>query len=292
MNNKIISATLCALIFSLPFCKGQDIKRIFREGNKKKYQLVLEEWHNGKQDIWTRAVCELNTINDSGSYYELVKWISMVQAKGKDSIVGDTIAAKVKPYRIALDSSGKLEIPKIDVPAMTQPIQDFTTFFVAISTQLGIAHLKHVGDVYEIPSTIKGDLASGNFILEGEDCFRVKLKYQSKKRKEVTIVTSFEPPKDSCLTYLLPEMNIPVSETVRNNIQMIMPSNDKFNIQYGLEEFTIESHISRRTGTLLHATMSNSIILKMKINCNANYQDCSFEMPFRIVRKLKLEKFH
>jgi len=289
MNKKSLQTTLLAFLFFVPGSEGQPVKNKFEAGTKKKYQLVLEQWHNGKLHNRSRAVCELTTIKDSGSYYEVVRWISLEQATRKDTVVQDSIAVKVKPYRIALDSTGKLEIPKIDVPQMTQPIQDFTTFFVAISPQLGINHLNRPGDVYEVPAIIKGDLASGNFILKGEDCFRVRLKYGSLDRNVATFLTSFEPPPVDCLDHYLPEMKVPVVDSLRNNIQMVMSSKDKFNIQYGLEEFTIESHVNSLTGTLLSATMSNSLRFKMKINCNANYQDCSFEMPFNIFRKLKVE---
>lgn len=67
-----------------------------------------------------------------------------------------------------------------------------------------------------------------------------------------------------------------------------MSSNDKFNIQYGVEEFKIESHLNSLTGSFDSATMVNSLTLKLKINCNSNYQNCSFEMPFNIVRKIKI----
>jgi hypothetical protein len=286
---KLILTTLIALAVCISNSKAQGIKKIFDEGNKKKYQLILEEWHNEKLNSLTKSICELTTVKDSGYYYEEVKWISKVQITQKDSLVQDSIAAKVKPYKIALEAGGKLEIPKIDMPEMTQPIQDFTTFFVAISPQLGIAHLNKVGDIYNVPDNIKGNFANGSFILKGEDCFRVSLKFESLDSQVAIIGTSFEPPKEACLSYLLPEMDSSIIANIRNNFQMVMPSNDKLNIQYGVEEFRIESHLNNTTGLLEYATMINTLTLKLKINCNSNYQDCSFEMPFTIIRKLKVE---
>ncbi|HAO46501.1 MAG TPA: hypothetical protein DCQ97_06215 [Chitinophagaceae bacterium] len=267
---------------------AQPFRKKFEPGIKKRYQLVMEQWYNGKLNDHVVSVCELTTIQDSGAWYEEVKWISMVQYKEKDTLVLDSLAARVTAYRIALDSIGKMELPKIHIPEMTQPIQDFTTFFVAISPQLGINHLHRQGDVYDVPRIITGDLTSGNFILKGADCFHVQLKYASKKKKLATLITSFQAPRESCISYYLPEMSTQVVDGVNNNIQMVMPAKDKFNVQWGREEFTIESKVNTRTGRLLSATMDNSLTFKMKINCNDGYKECAFEMPFKIERKLRV----
>jgi hypothetical protein len=281
--------TLLILLFFVLTATAQPMKNKFELGKKKKYRLVMDQWYNGKHNSQVVSVCELTTIKDSAAYYEEVRWLSLLQYKEKDTLLLDTLAAKVKPYLIALDSAGKMEIPPIGIPEMTQPIQDFTTFFVAISQQIGVNHLKQVGDIYEVPTTIKGDLKSGNMILKGEDCFRVKLQYVSKKRKVATIITSFEPPKENCLNYYLPEMSAQVVDSTINNIQMVMSSKDKFNIQWGREEFIIETRVNTSNGTLLSATMDNPLSFKMKMNCNESYKECGFEMPFKIVRKLKVE---
>jgi hypothetical protein len=64
---------------------------------------------------------------------------------------------------------------------------------------------------------------------------------------------------------------------------------DKYLVQYGREFFYVNSTIQKSDGKIIHATMFNQLNLKMKINCDKDYKNSQFEMPFSEVRNLILE---
>jgi hypothetical protein len=251
----------------------------------------MEEFHNGIWHATNISVCELEVLQDSaGIYSDRVQWISKVRAGVTDTTDESTIAAKTVPYTISLDVKGRLDLPKIEHRSMTQPIQDFHTFFVAISPHLGTTQLKKIGDSILKKDIVKGDFANGINILKGNDCFEVSMKMVAENKKEAKAVVSFLPPRGNCLDHYLDEIKLPVIEADSNNFQMIMASDHgKYNIQYGEETFQINATIRKKDGKILSAAMDNLLRLKLKLNCNAVYTDCHGTFPFTIQRKLKLE---
>jgi hypothetical protein len=208
----------------------------------------------------------------------------------KDTADETKEALGVKPYRISLDAAGRLDLPKIDVPAMTGAIEDFNTFFVAVSPLLGATRLHKPGDTFTVKQPIKADFSNGSFILKGEDCFTVSLKMTDETKKAVVLHTAFMPTVQPCFTYLLDEMSKPVVQDTTNNFQMVMPlGNDKYNVQYGREMFYINSTVRKHDGKILAAEMSNTLTLHLKVFCDKNYTGCQADVPFTEQRNLKLE---
>ena len=266
--------------------------RKYKAGDIYRYKLTLAEYHDEKLAISNVAICELRVVKDSnGIFYDEVHWISKYTTRDKDSMNQEKEALAVKPYRISLAANGRMDMPPIEVPEMTEPIQDFNTFFVAISPMMaGIQQLKKKGDSLVIKDPITADFSNGSFILKGQDCIQVRLKLTGTTKKEVSLFTGFFPPARPCLIYLLPEMNTPVVTDTLNNFQMVMPSGkDLYNVQYGREFFFINSTIRKSDGKIIKAGMFNRLNLKLKINCNKEYQQCAFEMPFSERRVLTLE---
>jgi len=271
--------------------KTQKKLRKYKTGEREQYEIKCVESFNGKLSSITIAKCELTTIKVNGIFYDEVKWISKLMIKGNDTLVQDDLAKRVASYKISLDNNGSLDIPKIEVPEMTQPIQDFNTFFVAISPHLGNNNLVKPGDYYKVPSQINGNFANGSSILVGNDCFDVDIKYVSDSLRYRKTLVKFAPSKVAGIKYLLSEMTTPIVDGVVNNFQMVMPSGDLFNVQYGVESFSIESMVERKSGILTKATMNNELELKLKMNCNKEFENCSTQMSFQtnrflIVRKL------
>jgi hypothetical protein len=85
-------------------------------------------------------------------------------------------------------------------------------------------------------------------------------------------------------------MNTPVVADTINNFQMVMPTGpEQYIVQYGREYFYINSTVRKKDGKIINATMFNKLNLKLKINCNKEYKNCQFEMPFSEQRNLRLE---
>lgn len=285
---------LCMQIASLLHGQqaGQEIfGRKYREGETYRYKLTSEQFYGGVWTGTTVAVCELKITRDiNGVYHDNVRWISMQQMRPKDTLNETDRAVKVHPYRISLDPRGKLEIPPIKEASMTGPITDFNTFLVAISPQLSATKLSQPGEIYIHPKPVTGNFANGTTIIKGLDCLQTAVQLDEINPASVVLTTHFLPPAKPCLSYLLPEMDIPVVKDTLNNFQMVVPvGKERFNVQYGREYFVIRSTVRRADGKITSATMSNVLTLKMKYNCNSDYKDCKGEFPSAIERKLVLE---
>lgn len=267
------------------------LERKFRQGEIFRYRLTMDELHNGQWTSTLVSVCELKTVIDSnGVPNDEVRWISKKKITPKDTVDETNEALSVKPFNISVDIRGSLKIPKIEQPGMTEPIQDFITFFVAVSPQLGTTELNQKGDSIVNTKTIQADFSNGHPIIKGDDCFRVTKQLIDVTKKELLFKISFLPPDQSCFNYILDEMKEPVMKDAPNNFQMLQETgNDRLNVQYGREKFIINSTNRRSDGKIISATMSNTLNLKLKLNCNKEYKDCQGEFQFVMQRNLRLE---
>jgi hypothetical protein len=265
--------------------------RIYKIGEIYRYRLTMEELHDGKWDHTNIAICELRVIKDSlGVPYDEIRWISRKTINTKDTIDATQSALSVKPYIISLDPNGKIDLPKIEISEMTEPIQDFNTFFIAVSPIVGATKLSKKGDSTSIPQPVKADFSNGTTILKGEDCIDISVKLTDISKSQVLLHTSFSPPSQSCLSFLITDMNKPVAADTINNFQMVMQQGPgQYLVQYGKEYFYINSTIQKSDGKIFKATMFNSLNLKLKINCDKEYKNCQFELPFAEQRNLNLE---
>ncbi len=287
---------LCVISFT-SFSQGAEINssslfgRKYVIGETYRYQLTLEEFHNGNWDHTNVSVCELRVVKDSlGTPYDEVHWISKKVFRAKDSTDDSKDALLVKPYVISLDPKGKIDLPKIEVSEMTEPIQDFNTFFVGVSPLIGSQKLKKLGDSTSLQVPVKADFSNGSTILKGEDCIGISIKMIDVTTQTVTLRASFNPPQIPCLSFLTTDMNSPVVADTLNNFQMVIRTGaDQYLIQYGREMFYINSTIEKSNGKIISAVMSNKLNLKMKINCDKDYKNCQMEMPFSEQRNLKLQ---
>lgn len=267
------------------------IERKYVVGETCRYRLTTRDWQNGQLKGTTVAVCELKVVSDStGIPYDEVSWVSKKTFTSKDTLDESAEAIAVKPYRISLHPKGQLAIPKIEQPGMTGSITDFNTFWVAISPGLEVNKLHHKGDSVMKPAPVKGDFSNGKTILKGEDYLAIKVQVTEETTKAVRLLTSFMPPREAGLHYLLPEMATPVVKDTLNNFQMVMPAGkDLVHVQYGREFFYINSTVRKSDGKLLQAGMFNRLNLQLKINCDPAYSHCQANMPFAIERRLELE---
>jgi hypothetical protein len=265
--------------------------RKYKIGDTYRYKLTMEELHNGKLDHISISICELKVVKDSlGCPYDEVHWVSRITITGKDTVDATKTILPAKPYLISLDPKGKVDLPKIEFPALTEPIQDFNTFFIAVSPLTGATKLNKKDDTTSIQQPVKADFSNGSTILKGEDCIDISVRITDITKKLVMLTTSFAPPTQQCLSFLTPDMNTPVVNDTINNFQMVMEQGPgKYLVQYGREFFYINSMVQKSDGKITNAAMYNILNLNLKINCDKEYKNCQFEMPFSEQRNLRLE---
>lgn len=271
--------------------KSEIFGRKYKVGDTYRYKLTMEELHNGKWDHTNVAICELKVVKDSlGCPYDEVRWISRITITGKDTIDATKAILAVKPYLISLDPKGKVDLPKIEIPELTEPIQDLNTFFIAVSPLAGATKLIKKGDTTSIGQPVKADFSNGSTILKGEDCIDISVKITDITKSQVMLTTWFAPPSQTCLSFLTPDMKTPVVKDTMNNFQMVMKQGPaQYLVQYGREYFYVNSTVQKSDGKITNATMYNLLDLKLKINCDEDYNKCQVEMPFAEQRNLKLE---
>jgi hypothetical protein len=271
--------------------ENQLLGRKYKTGETYRYKLTMSEYHNGQFQFTNVAVCELKVIDSAGVPYDEIRWISKKVLKPKDTTDQTPSAVQVQSYRISLSGKGRVDLPTISVPDMTEPIQDFNTFFVAVSPLIqGMGHLKHDGDSTSAAAPVIADFSNGSFILKGQDCLDITMKLVNTTKSEVALYTSFMPPTEAKLVYLSNDLSTPVIGNKPNNFQMVTPSGkDLFNVNYGREYFYINSTIRRSDGKIVKANMYNQLNLKIRVNCDKDYKNWQVEVPFEEERKLTLE---
>jgi len=282
---------LLTLVFLIPVVSfSQTIKyRQYKPGEITRYKLTSEIYHNGKSAGKTVSIAGSKVVNDSGYFSEEIRRLSKISISVQDTINLDSIGIKVKPCKIFLSPNGKVLLPKLAIPEMVGDITDLNTFYVAISPALNAQKIsvkkpKHIND-----KTIKGNFADSVTILYGTDCIRVMQNLVSATKRYSVIKTGFEPPSFSCLLPLLDTIEKKTFD-YSNNFQMIRKGTDnKVNLVWGVETFTIITDIDNKNGQILAATMTNFLNLRMRYNASKDLKTYAAEIPFTITRNLKLE---
>jgi|SRR6185503_2154322 len=286
----LLSAQSYSQIFSDPAKPA--FARRYTIGETYRYKLVLNEYNNGELQFTNISVCELHVIDSNRMAYDEVRWLSKKMIRGKDTIDQTPMAVSAKPYRLSLAGFGKVDLPKIEKPEMTEPLQDFNTFFAAINPGFSMMgkRFTQVGDSVAMKSPTRGNFSNGSTIPRGEDCLSIGVKITGATDKETHLYSSFMPSAKPCFSFILNDMNTPVVPGSPNNFQMVSPAgNNLFNLMYGREFFYINTTLRNADGKILHAEMYNQLNVKIKHNCDGNYQGCQVETPFGEVRKLTLE---
>lgn len=268
--------------------KSQIIKtRIYKKGDSFRYQLTTETFNNNQPQGKTVAISLHTIVADDSSLAEEVHWVSKSIYTKKDSLIIDSIARKVAPYRISLTPMGTLRIPPLIVPEMTGEITDLNTFYVAVSPNLHVQQLSKRHSSFK-DSVLHGHFADSIQILYGEDVIEVTQKLLKQNWKISVIETSFKPPLVSGLNPLCDTIG-KQTFLVPNNFQMIRKGQgDKVNLLWGVEEFIITSTIDNRTGQILQADMINQLNLRMRYNSTADLKAYDAEIPLAIKRVLHL----
>ena len=295
MKNIAIFIFISAIIHMFPQTLAAQVKpkfkRQYKTGDVYRYKLTLSEYNNDKLQFTNISVCELRVVDSNRMPYDEVRWLSKKVIRGNDTTDQTPVVLSTTPYRISLAGFGAINMPKIERPEMTEPIEDFNTFFAAVNPGFFmLGRFAGPGDSVAMMSPIKVSFANGSTIPRGEDCLAISLRITDTSAKETRIRTSFMPPAKPCLSYISADMSTPVVSGSLNNFQMVSPVGNKlFEVQYGREFFYINSVLSNLDGKILRGEMYNQLNLKIKHNCGSDYQGCQSETPFFEVRKLTLE---
>src|SRR6266700_4485131 len=135
---------------------GKDLfGRKYKKGEIYRYRLTLDEIHNEQWQFRNISECEMQVKDTAGIYFDEVHWLSAKTIRVKDTANENQYAIAVTPYRISLDPRKMImTLPKIEIPEMTEAIEDFQTFFVAISPMLGAYRLGKTVDNAIMPQQI------------------------------------------------------------------------------------------------------------------------------------------
>lgn len=288
MRNFVCMCTLITLL--LPAITYSQIPiRKYKAGDTYKYKLTTEHWRNDAYNGKTVSIAEHHVVNEAGTLAEEIKWISKLSYNKTDAASLDSIAKKVRPYRISLLPNGKVLLPKLTVSEMVGEITDLNTFFVAVAPASNAGKVSAKDTVYINKEPRQGNFADSIFILYGADCIQMSQHFISADKQSTTIRTDFLPPASFCLTPLLDT----VAKTMYdrpNNFQMIQKgAGDKVNFFWGVEMFTITSTVDNKTGAIIAASMENILNLQMRYNATRDLQSYAMQMPVKIKRVLKLE---
>jgi hypothetical protein len=269
---------------------SQTIKyRQYKSGEVSTYKLTSEVYRNEKFSGKTVSIAQLKVVKDTEFFSEEISWLSKVSSTGKDTINFDSLARKVKPYKISLSPEGEVLLPKLTIPEVVGDITDLNTFFVAVAPALNIQKLSLKNKSFINDKPIQGNFADSIVILYGTDCIQVAQNLLAAAKDYVIVETKFTPPLSFCLDPLFDTITKKSFEQF-NNIQMIQKSIDgKLNLLWGVENFTIITRINSKSGKILNARMNNFLNLRMRYNSSQDLKTYTIEMPVTIKRIVELE---
>lgn len=282
---------LLFLLLLIPvFSLAQPVKlRAYKNGEHFKYRLSTQVYRNGSLSSKTETISSHKVLKEDHHFSEEVAFIQKAEFGSKDTVNLDSLAMKVKPYRVSLSPKGKVLLPKLVIPGMTGDITDLNTFYVAVSPALKAHKLNKHDSMIVMPELRQGNFADSIEILKGTDCLQVTQRLISENKDFTVVETSFTPPESFCLSPLQDTIATKAGDHF-NNIQFIRNGKEgKVNLFWGTESFIITSSISKANGQVLEASMENILTLRMRYNCSPDLQSWAAELPVNIRRVLKLE---
>jgi hypothetical protein len=287
---KLCNPFLVAVVMLSPsLCLSQIPVRKYKTGETYKYKLTTEAYRNDQYSGKTVSVSVHHVVNDGGILAEEIKWLSKISYNGTDSVLLDSVAQRVTPYKISVSPAGKVLLPKLSIPEMVGEITDLNTFFVAIAPALNAHKLSDKNRDFKNRELQQGNFADSNTILYGTDCIQSSQHLITADKRSTTIRTDFTPPDSFCLSPLLDTVAKKTYDHP-NNFQMIQKgAGDKVNFLWGIESFTITTKLDNKTGAILEASMENILTLRMRYNSSPGLKTYAIEMPVKIRRVLKLE---
>jgi hypothetical protein len=289
---KLIAASLLFVVPFYAFAQKSLLERTYILGDTSRYKITGSEIKNGALSSTYIAECRLQVKKDSaGTYYDEVTWLNNILITPKDTTNRTDEALAVKPYpagQVPVVAPGSQKTEPTD---MANPIQDLKLFFSTLSPKMGATGLKAKGDIFRKPTVLKNDFGSSKSILKGNSCFSVTFIAKDVTKNSVITEISFVPPSDSCLPYLADEVKKPLAGDTLNNFQILTPGDGALNnLIYGSATMFMHAVTQKKDGKISQATLNNTFNLKVKLDCDEGYVNCTKEVvPFIVERNISLE---
>ncbi len=264
--------------------------RVYTAGETWAYELTTTHRHDGAFEKREVGLSSHEVRPDATG--EVVRWTSLSIEAPEGTITDESAAAQaVPPYEMSLLVDADMALPALTVPEMTGMITDLFTYYVAVSSSLGVTELHAPGDVYTPESPVQGDWSDGAGTPVGQDCIVPSIEFLELdvEGKLARFETRFEVPDDpDCFEWIHESWSAPVVEGKANNFQQVLDLGGALFAMYGVEWFTIRTEVDTTDGRIRSATMENRLDLRTLGGCDDEWQNCGHDAPLVIEREEQL----
>jgi hypothetical protein len=148
----------------------------------------------------------------------------------------------------------------------------------------GIGNLHDAGRSVVDPTPLSGNFSSASTPV-GQDLIQLTTSLTSLTDQQVTFTSYFQPPPGGGLNLTAPFMDSPVCGSVPNNFEEVsVRQTGGFRALWGCEQFTVTTVVSRSSGQIVSAQMSNLVQLDLT-NCQDEaLTECGADEPLTIQR--------
>lgn len=209
------------------------------------------------------AVAQLTSYVRGGIGGEQVRWIMLTDPAGVDL---SAQARAFPPYDLSLDPSVNGLIPPRQRASgdLQGPVEDLLTFFVDLSSRVGITGLHRPGQ-----SHVDAKLLAGNFTTAttpvGQDLIQLTTTLIALNSRQATFRSSYQPPPQGGLKLYRSWMDSPVCGQTPNNFELVQAEGSKYTALWGCESFTVTTVVDRSSGQIVSVQMTNPLKLQARL---------------------------
>lgn len=234
------------------------------------------------------AVARLKSHIRHGIGAEQVKWVAL-NADGQDL---SAQARAFPPYDVSLDprDPNGLTLPDTQTAGELQgPVDDLLTFYVGLSSRVGIDDLHQPGQSQVAPALLPGNFSSPTAPV-GQDLVQLTTTLTSLSARQATFTSSYQPPPGGGLTLTQPFMSSPVCGSVPNNFELVQAEGAQYVALWGCESFTVTTVTDRASGRIASAQMTNPLQLDGVLCQDEALTECTSIPPTTLLRTVQLTR--
>jgi hypothetical protein len=260
--------------------------RQYLQGQVSLYNYTENE--TGAATVLETASARLKSYIRGGIGGEQVKWFELTM-NGQDL---NAQARTFPPYDLSLDpnATAGLALPNTqDAGDLQGPIDDLGTFYVGLSTAVGIDNLHQPGQSVEAPTLLSGNFSNATTPV-GQDLTQLTTTLTSLTAQQATFTSSYQVPPGGGLTLTQSFMNTPVCGSPSNFELVEERAPADYLALWGCEQFTVTTVVDRASGQILSAQMSNPLQLDFTTCQDVTLTECNPIEPTAILRSIQLTK--
>jgi hypothetical protein len=256
-----------------------------------KGQVSLDNYtenETGAETALITASARLKSYIRGGIGGEQVKWFELT----KNGQAENAQARTFPPYDLSLDpnATNGLALPNTqDAGDLQGPIDDLGTFYVGLSTAVGIDSLHQPGQSVEAPTLLSGTFSNATTPV-GQDLTQLTTTLTSLTAQQATFTSSYQVPPGGGLTLTEPFMNTPVCGSPSNFELVQQRGPADYLALWGCEQFTVTTVVDRASGQILSAQMSNPLQLNFTSCQDQALTMCTPIEPATLLRVIQLTK--